>query len=54
VAGSVVLYVIPLTRRIISAITPEIKDKDKEDIENSIYESESDYIIVVSGKSNPR
>ena len=33
------------------AITPEIKDKEEEDIEESIYESKSDCIIVASSRS---
>ena len=41
-------------RRTIRAITPEIEDEEEEDIEESIYESESDCIIVASSRSNPR
>jgi hypothetical protein len=37
-------------RRIIRAITPEIEDEEEEGIENSIYESESDYIIIASSR----
>jgi hypothetical protein len=39
------------TRR---ATTPEIEDEGEVDIENSIYESESDCIIVASSRLNPR
>ena len=35
-------------------MTPIIKDKEEEGIKKSIYESESDYIIVASSRSNPR
>jgi hypothetical protein len=35
-------------RRIMNTITPEIGDNEEEDIENSIYESETDCIIVAS------
>lgn len=38
-------------RQMTRAITPEIKDKEEEDIEESIYESKSDYIIVASSRS---
>jgi hypothetical protein len=38
-------------RRITKAITPEIEDEEEEGIENSIYESESDCIIVASSRS---
>ena len=38
-------------RRTIKAITPEIEDEEEESIENSIYESESDCIIVASSRS---
>jgi hypothetical protein len=41
-------------RRTTRATTPELEDKDEEDIENSIYESESDCNIVASSRSNPR
>jgi hypothetical protein len=41
-------------RRTTRATTPKLEDKDEEDIENSIYESESDCIIVASSESNPR
>jgi hypothetical protein len=41
-------------RRTRRAITPEIEDEGEVDIENSIYKSESDYIIVVSSRLNPR
>jgi hypothetical protein len=33
------------------AITPEIEDEEEEDIEESIYQSESDCIIVASSRS---
>jgi hypothetical protein len=33
------------------AITPEIEDEEEEGIENSIYESKSDYVIVASSRS---
>jgi hypothetical protein len=36
------------------AITPEIEDEEKECIDKDIYESEGDYIIVASSRSNPR
>jgi hypothetical protein len=39
------------TRR---ATTPEIEEEGEVDIENSIYESESDCIIVASSRLNPR
>jgi hypothetical protein len=38
-------------RRTARAITPEIEDEEEEGIENSIYESKSDYIIVASSRS---
>jgi hypothetical protein len=38
-------------RRITKAITPEIEDEEEEGIKNSIYESESDCIIVASSRS---
>jgi hypothetical protein len=41
-------------RRIRRATTPEIEDEGEVDIENSIYESKSNYIIVVSSRLNPR
>jgi RPA family protein len=41
-------------RRTIKAITPEIKDEEEEYIDEDIYESEGDYIIVASSRSNPR
>jgi hypothetical protein len=41
-------------RRIISTITPEIEDNKEEDIRNSIYESETDCVIVASSRSNLR
>jgi hypothetical protein len=41
-------------RRTTRATTPEIEDEDEEDIENSMFESESDCIIVASSRSNPR
>jgi hypothetical protein len=39
------------TRR---AITPEIEEEGEVDIENSIYKSESNCIIVASSRLNPR
>jgi hypothetical protein len=33
-------------------ITPEIEEEEEEGIEESIYESKSDYIVVVSKRSN--
>ena len=41
-------------RRTIRATTHKIKDKDEEGIKESIYESESDYIIVASSRLNTR
>jgi hypothetical protein len=41
-------------RRIIRAITPEIEDEEEECIDEDIYESEGDCIIVASSRSNPR
>jgi hypothetical protein len=41
-------------RRTTRATTPEIKDEGEEGIEESIYESESNCIIVASTRSNPR
>jgi hypothetical protein len=41
-------------KRIMRATTPEIEDEEEEDIEKSIYESESDCIIVASSRLNPR
>ena len=41
-------------RRMMRATTPIIEDKEEEGIEESIYESESDCIIVASSRSNPR
>ena len=41
-------------RRTTRATTPKIKDEGEEGIEESIYESESDCIIVASTRSNPR
>jgi hypothetical protein len=38
-------------RRIIRAITPKIEDEEEEDIEESIYQSESDCIIIASSRS---
>jgi hypothetical protein len=38
-------------RRTTRAITPEIEDEEEEGIENSIYESEGDCIIVASSRS---
>jgi hypothetical protein len=38
-------------RRITRAITPEIEDEEEEDIEESVYQSESDCIIVASSRS---
>ena len=39
-------------RRTTRATTPVIEDEEEEGIEESIYESESDYIIVASSRSN--
>jgi hypothetical protein len=33
-------------------ITPEIKEEEEEGIEESIYESKSDCIVIVSRRSN--
>jgi len=41
-------------RRKIRATTPKIKDKGEEGIKESIYKSESDYIIIASTRSNSR
>ena len=41
-------------RRTTRATTPVIEDEEEEGIEESIYESESDYIIVASSRSNLR
>ena len=41
-------------RRTTRATTPVIEDEEEEGIEESIYESESDCIIVASSRSNPR
>jgi hypothetical protein len=41
-------------RRTIRATTPEIEDKEEEGIEESIYKSESDCIIVASSRLNTR
>jgi hypothetical protein len=41
-------------RRTIRAITPTNEDEEDEDIKNSIYESESDYIIVASTRSRSK
>ena len=41
-------------RRTTRDTTPEIEDEGEEGIEESIYESESDCIIVASSRSNPR
>jgi hypothetical protein len=41
-------------KRMTRATTPEIEDEEEEDIENSIYESESDCIIVASTRSRSR
>ena len=38
----------------IRAITPIIKDKEEEGIEESIYKSESNYIIIASSRSKRR
>jgi hypothetical protein len=37
-------------RRTTRAITPEIEDEEEQDIEESIYQIESDYIIVASSR----
>ena len=39
-------------RRTTKATTPEIEEEEEEGIEESIYESESDCIVVVSRRSN--
>ena len=39
-------------RRTTKVITPEIEEEEEEGIKESIYESESDCIIVVSRRSN--
>jgi hypothetical protein len=41
-------------RRMTRAIAPEIEDEEEEDIEESIYESESDCIIVASSRLSTR
>jgi hypothetical protein len=41
-------------RRTTRAITPEIEDEEEECIDEDIYESEGDCIIVASSRSNPR
>lgn len=41
-------------RRIARDITPEIEEEEDEDIENTIYESESDCIIVASSRSKSK
>lgn len=41
-------------KRIIRATTPEIESEEEEGTENSIYESESDYIIVTSTRSKSK
>jgi hypothetical protein len=41
-------------KRTTRATTPEIESEEEEDIENSIYESESDCIIVASTRSKSR
>ena len=41
-------------RRTMRAITPEIEDEEEEGIEESIYESRSDCIIVASSRPNLR
>jgi hypothetical protein len=41
-------------RRTTRAITPEIEDEEEECIDEDIYESEGDHIIVASSRSNPR
>ena len=41
-------------RRTVRATTPIIEDEEEESIEESIYESESDCIIVASSRSNLR
>jgi hypothetical protein len=41
-------------RRITRATTPKDKDEEEEDIENNIYKSESDRIIVASTRSISR
>jgi hypothetical protein len=41
-------------RGIIRAITPKIEDEGEEGIEESIYKSESDCIIIANSRSNLR
>jgi hypothetical protein len=41
-------------RRMTRAITPKIEDEEEEYIDEDIYESEGDYIIVAGSRSNPR
>jgi len=41
-------------RQMTRATTPIIEDKEEEGIEESIYKSKSDCIIVASSRSNPR
>jgi hypothetical protein len=41
-------------RRITRATTPKDEDEEEEDIENNIYKSESDRIIVASTRSISR
>jgi hypothetical protein len=41
-------------RRTIRATTPENEDEEDEEIDNSIYESESDCIIVASTRSRSK
>jgi hypothetical protein len=41
-------------RRIIRATTPENEDEEDEDIEHSIYKSESDCIIVANTRSRSK
>jgi hypothetical protein len=41
-------------RRITRATTPKDEDEEEEDIENNIYKSESDCIIVASTRSISR
>lgn len=41
-------------RRMTRAITPEIEEEEEEGIEESIYESESNYIIIASSRSKSK
>ena len=41
-------------RQTTKVITPEIKEEEEEGIEEDIYESKSDYIIVASSRSRSK